>query len=438
MSKPKRLTDTQCRNAKCPQGKPHIRLPDGDGLYLKVQPSGTKTWEMRLWFPAPHKGEGKQTEKTLTLGRYPAMTLQEAREKAAQAKKLKGQGVDPAEAKQQAKAAARQQAARSATFREVAEEFVAKWQPTWSESHTQRQMGALKNHLFPFIGERPIAELEPPDLLEAMLRVEKNGARDMAARVRALAGQVFRYAVSHGKAQRDISADLLGALAPRQPGHFAAITDPAPFGAFLRATRGYRGSFVVQCALRFAPLVFQRPGEVRGATWQEIDLDAAMWTIPAARMKRRKAGKEYGAPHLVPLSRQAVSILRELRPFADSAGHVFPGERRGRPISDNTVRTAFHTMGFASDVQTFHGLRASARTMLRERLGFPPEVIEEQLAHTKPDPLKGAYDRAEYMEQRIPMMQVWADYCDALADGVEPERAAEIAKAAKVGRGAQH
>ena len=437
MPKHQLLKDTHCRAAKCPQGKKHVRLPDGDGLYLQVLPSGSKSWVMRLWFPAPHKGEGKQTEKILTLGRYPAMTLQEAREKAAQAKKLKGQGVDPAEAKQQAKATARQQAARSATFREVAEEFVAKWQPSWSESHAQRVMGALKNHLFPFIGKRLIAELEPSDLREAVLRVEKNGAPDMARRVRALAGQVFRYAVSTGRAERDIAADLRGALAPWQPGHFAAITDPVRFGEFLRATRGYRGSFVVQCALRLAPLVFQRPSEMRCATWEEIDLDAAMWTIPAARMKRRKAGKEYGAPHPVPLSRQAVDILRELRPFADSAGHVFPGERKGRPISDNTIRTALLTMGFASNEQTVHGLRASARTMLKERLGFPPDFIEEQLAHTKPDPLKGAYDRAEYMEQRIPMMQVWADYCDALADGVEPERAAEIAKAAKAGRGAR-
>ena len=401
------LSAVECRNAKCPQGKKHTRLSDGDGLYLKVVPSGTKTWEMRLWFPAPHKGEGKQTEKTLTLGRFPAMTLQEARE------------------------------ARSTTFRDAAEEFVAKWQSSWSESHTQRQMGALGNHLFPFIGERPIAELEPPDLLEVVLRVEKNGAPDMARRVRQVAGQVFRYAVSHGKAQRDISADIRDALAPRQQRHYAAITDPARFGEFLRATRGYKGHFVVQCALRLAPLVFQRPSELRCATWAEIDLDAAMWAIPAARMKRRKYGKEHGKPHPVPLSRQAVNILRELRPLANSAGHIFPGERKGRPISDNTIRAAFLTLGFASDEQTFHGLRSSAQSMLMERLGFSFEVTDAQLAHSKRDPLKGAYDRTEYMEQRCAMMQVWADYCDALADGVEPERAAELAKAAKDGKAQQ-
>ena len=242
-----------------------------------------------------------------------------------------------------------------------------------------------------------------------------------------LAGQIWRYAVGQRKATRDIAADLKNALPPRVRGHFGAITDPAAFGAFLRAIRGYRGSFVVQCALRLAPLLFQRPSEVRLGRWEEIDLDAAMWTIPAQRMKRRKEGKEHGAPHLVPLSRQAVDILRELRPVTGNSGYVFPGERKGRPISDNTLRSALLTLGFASDVQTVHGLRASARTMLRERLGFPADVIEEQLSHKKHDPLNGAYDRAEYVEQRIPMMQAWSNYCDALADGIEPSRAAEIA-----------
>ena len=421
-----RLSDTMCRSAKCPAGKRLVRLPDGDGLYLQVMSGekAVKTWVVRVWLTG---NEGKQKEKMLTLGRYPAMSLQEARDRARAAKRQQAEGIDPAHAKQQAKAAARVQEARSATFREVATEFVAKWQATWSESHAARQMGMLKNHLFPFIGERPIAELEPPDLLEAIERVEKNGAPEMAARVRSFAGQIFRYAVGRGKATRDIAADLQDALAPRVRRHFGAITDPSAFGAFLRAIHGYQGSFVVQCALRLAPLLFLRPSEMRLGRWEEIDLDGALWTIPAQRMKRRKAGKEHGDPHLVPLSRQALDILRELHPVTKNMGYVFPGERKGRPISDNTLRSALLTLGFSSDVQTVHGLRASARTMLKERLDFPAEWVEEQLAHTKPDPLKGAYDRTEYMDQRIPMMQVWSDYCSALADGVEPERAAEVA-----------
>ncbi len=420
-----RLSDTTCRSAKCPAGKRQVRIPDGDGLYLQVTEGGVKTWVVRVWFT----DEGKQKEKVLTLGRYPALPLQDARDAARAAKKLQDEGIDPAQAKQQAKAAARQQAARSVTFREAATEFVAKWQNTWSESHAARQMGMLKNHLFPWLGERPIGEMEPPELLEAVERVEKNGAPEMAARVRSLAGQIFRYAVRKGWATRDIAADLKGALPPRVRGHFPAITDPVRFGELLRAIHAYKGSFVVQCALRLAPLVFQRPGqELRLATWEEIDFDTATWAIPAARMKRRKAGKEHGAPHIVPLSKQALAILRELRPVTEHTGYVFPGERKGRPISDNTLRTALINLGFGKE-QAVHALRTSARTMLDERLHFPKWVIEEQLSHQRPDPLHGAYDRAQYVEQRIQMMQCWADYCYALRDGVEPKRAAEIALA---------
>ncbi len=417
-----RLSDTTCLSAKCSAGRRVERFPDGDGLYLQVMASGVKTWVVRVFLP-------NDKEKMLTLGRYPALGLSEARDAARAAKKLQGEGVDPAQAKQEAKAAARVQAARSVTFREAATEFVAQWQPTWSESHAARQMGMLKNHLFPFIGERPIGEMESPELLEAVLRVKENGAAEMAARVRSLAGQIWRYAVQKGWATRDIAADLRDALPPRVRGHFPAITDPARFGELLRAIKGYRGSFVVQCALRLAPLFFLRPGEeLRLAEWKEFDLDAATWFVPAKRLKRRKEGKEHGKPHLVPLSHQAVDILRELRQVTGGTGYVFPGARKGRPISSNTLRTALITMGFGEE-QAVHALRTSARTMLDERLHFPREVIEEQLTHIRPDPLHHAYDRAQYVEQRIQMMQCWSDYCSALADGVEPSRAAEIALA---------
>jgi integrase len=250
--------------------------------------------------------------------------------------------------------------------------------------------------------------------------VEERGAVETADRGLMLARQVWRYGVATGRVDRDITADLKGALSPYRGTHFAAITDPVKLGDLIRAIRAYKGGPIVRAALQLAPMLFQRPGELRGAAWAEIDLDAALWTIPAARMKRGKDGKENGDPHLVPLPRQAVDILRGLHGYTGHGTMVFPGERsHDRPISENSVRTALITMGYTPDVQTWHGFRATARTMLAERLDCDPLVIEAQLAHAVKDANGRAYNRTQYLKHRAAMMQQWADYQDKLAAGAD-------------------
>ena len=432
MSRPKRLTDTQCRNAKCPQGKPHIRLSDGDGLYLKVLPSGTKAWEMRLWFPAPHKGEGKQTEKTLTLGRYPVITLQEAREKAAQAKKLKGQGVDPAEEKKRTKAAARQQ--QGATLRGATEDWFSTRSKSWVDSYKAKVRGALERDLLPRMGERPIVDITPQELLDVLKKVEERTVKT-AHNLLSYASQIWRFAMPMHDGLKDITVGLKERLTPFHRGHYAAITDPQQFGALLRAIRGYAGSSVVRAVLELAPLVFLRPGsELIEAQWGEFDLEAGIWNVPSQRMKRPKAEKETNAPHVVYLSRQAVRILADLRPLSKGlnagtdADYVFPSTKsRGKPISNNTINAALDSMGYTHDIHRAHGFRTSARTMLEEQLHIQRRAIEAQLAHTTDEKLGTAYDRTQFLEERRQMMQVWADYLDALRDGMEPESAARLA-----------
>jgi integrase len=257
-------------------------------------------------------------------------------------------------------------------------------------------------------------------LLATLRKVEERGAVETADRGLMLARQVWRYGVATGRVGRDVTADLKGALSPYRGKHFAAITDPAKLGELIRAIKGYKGGPIVRAALQLAPMLFQRPGELRGAAWAEIDLQAALWTIPAARMKRTKDGKENGDPHLVPLPNQAVRILEILKPYTESTGLVFPGERqRSKPISENSVRTALIAMGYTPDIQTWHGFRATARTMLAERLECDPLVIEAQLAHSVRDANGRAYNRTTYLKQRTAMMQQWADYLDKLAAGAD-------------------
>jgi integrase len=287
----------------------------------------------------------------------------------------------------------------------------------------------LERDLFPWLGERRLKEIEPMELLATLRKVEERGAVETADRGLMLCRQIWRYGVATGRVDRDIAADLKGALSPYRGKHFAAITDPVKFGELLRAITVYRGGPVVRAALQLAPLLFQRPGELRGAAWAEIDLDAALWTVPAARMKRGKDGKEHGDPHLVPLSRQALAILRSLHPLTGHGALVFPGERsHDRPISENSVRTALITLGYTPDLQTWHGFRATARTMLAERLDCDPLVIEAQLAHAVKDANGRAYNRTQYMQHRAAMMQQWADYLDKLRKGADvfelPQRAA--------------
>jgi integrase len=263
-------------------------------------------------------------------------------------------------------------------------------------------------------------EIEAVELLATLRKVEQRGAVETADRGLMLARQVWRYGVATGRVSRDITGDLKGAMSPYRGTHFAAITDPVKLGDMIRAIRAYRGGPIVRAALQLAPILFQRPGELRGAAWAEIDLDAALWTIPAMRMKRGKDGKENGDPHLVPLPRQAVEILRGLHGYTGQGAMVFPGERsHDRPISENSVRTALITMGYTPEIQTWHGFRATARTMLAERLECDPLVIEAQLAHAVKDTNGRAYNRTTYLKQRTAMMQQWADYLDKLAAGAD-------------------
>ncbi len=411
------LTDSQCKNAKCPADRPRARMADAGGLYLEVSPAGSKRW---FW---KYRRGGK--EFRLALGSYPSVGLTAARRARDAARLQRAEGTDPIQAKKVQKLKAANPAGD--TFKVVALEWFEKQEPLWSEAYAVRAKRQFERDLFPWVGERRLADIEPVELLAALRKVEERGAVETASRGLDLARQVWRYGVATGRVSRDMTADLKGALSPYRGKHFAAITEPVRLGELLRAIKGYKGGPIVRAALQLAPMLFQRPGELRGATWAEIDMDGALWTIPAARMKRGKEGKENGQPHLVPLPTQAVRILEVLKPYTESTGLVFPGERqRSKPISENSVRTALIAMGYTSDVQTWHGFRATARTMLAEVLEFDPLVIEAQLAHSVRDANGRAYNRTTYLKQRQEMMQHWADYLEKLTSGanvVELKRA---------------
>lgn len=405
--------------AKKPQAAPY-RLPDGSGLYLLIRPDGKKWWRLDY----THAGK----RKTLSLGTYPDTGLALARRKAAAERELVAAGIDPSAARKSEKA---QQAETRETERRLAEgipladsfeaiarEWFEKFSAGWVASHADKIIRRLERDIFPWLGTRPIAEIKAPDLLSAVRRIEDRGAIETAHRALQNCGQVFRYAIATGRAERDISADLRGALVPVSKTHLPAITDPKQIGGLLRSLDGYAGFFVTKCALRIAPLVFVRPGELRKAEWAEIDLDNAEWTIPAERMKMRQ-------PHLVPLSRQAAEILRELHAVTGRGQYVFPGARtNGRPMSDNAVLAALRRMGIPKEEMTGHGFRAMARTVLDEVLGFRPDWIEHQLAHAVRDPNGRAYNRTAHLTKRREMMQAWADYLDALkVENVVPFKA---------------
>lgn len=404
------LTDTEIR--KTAPRETQYRLADGGGMYLEVKPSGAKYWRLKYRF------NGK--EKVLALGVYPTVSLKDAREKREAAKRVLAGGDDPGVAKKTEKRIKRLSAENS--FEAISLEWHAKFSPALSKSHGDKMLSLLKLAVNPYIGARPIADLEPPDVLDVMHRIERTGAVSQAHRVRVLIGQVMRYAIATGRAKRDIAADLKGAIPPVRIKHHAAITDPAKLGDLLRAIHAYKGSPVVGAALQFSPLVFQRPGEIRGAEWAEIDLDAAMWTIPAARMKRNKTGKEFGPDHLVPLSSQAVKLLRDQRTKTGKSKYVFPSRYSPeRCMSDPAMSVAFKRMGFDADTALPHGWRATARTLAVEELGFPAEVVEMQLAHDVRDSLGRAYNRTQWLDKRRELMQRWADYLDGLREKAAPK-----------------
>jgi len=393
------LTDTAIRNAK-PAEKTK-KLFDGGGLYLEVAPGGGKWWRVKYRFG------GK--EKRLSLGVYPDVSLKDARERRDEVRKLLANEIDPGENRKAKKATKVERAANS--FEVVAREWFAKHSPNWSDNHADRIIRRLERDIFPWIGGKPIADITAPQLLEATRRIEQRGALETAHRALGNCGQVFRYAVATGRADRDPSGDLRGALPPVKGKHFASVTEPTQVAEVLRALDGYEGTFTVNCALRLAPLVFVRPGELRHAQWADIDLDATEWRYTVTKTDTQ---------HIVPLSNQVVEILRQLHPLTGRGRYVFPSARSAaRPMSDNAILAAMRRMGISKEEMSGHGFRAMARTILDEVLGFRPDYIEHQLAHAVRDPNGRAYNRTAHLPERRKMMQDWADYLDKLKASAE-------------------
>ena len=394
------LIDTKIRNAK-PKDKQY-KLFDRDGLFMIVTPAGGKWWRFKYRFG------GK--EKLLSLGTYPKVGLAKARTRRDRAREQVADGIDPGQVRKALKAS---KANTENTFEVVAREWHAKFMATWTPGHAAMILRRLELNVFPWIGARPIIDIKAPELLMVLRRIESRGALETAHRIKIICGQVFRYAVATGRAERDPAADLRGALPPTKPKHFAAITNPEKVAGLLRAIDGYQGSFVTKCALRLAPLLFVRPGELRKMEWAEIDLEAAEWNIPAKKIKTRQ-------PHLVPLARQSIEILKDLHPLTGTGRYVFPSPRTSqRPMSNNGILSALRRMGFEKDEMSGHGFRAMARTILDEVLQIRPDYIEHQLAHAVRDPNGRAYNRTAFLPERRKMMQTWADYLDGVKAGAK-------------------
>jgi integrase len=388
------LSDAKIKNAK-PRKKP-LRMFDERGLYLEVSPAGGKWWRFKY--------RHSDKEKRLSLGVYPDVSLRTARDLRDDARKLLAAGIDPGAHRKAKKAASAESAANS--FEVVTREWFSKYSPNWAPGHASRVIRLFERDLFPWIGERPIAEVAAPVLLSVIRRIESRGALDTAHRARGSCSQVFRYAIATSRCERDPSADLRGALPPVEGEHFAATTDPAQFAELYRAMDGYHGTPTVRCALRLAPLVFVRPGELRKAEWKDFYLEAAEWRHVSSKTK---------TPLITPLSRQALGILREIKPLTGEGRYVFPGARTNkRPMSDNAILAAMRRMGIDKDEMTGHGFRAVARTILDEVLGVRPDLIDHQLAHAVKDPNGRAYNRTSFLPERRDMMQQWADYLDKL------------------------
>jgi integrase len=383
------LTETKIRASKSKQ-KPY-KLADGKGLHLTIAPEGGRWWRLRY----RHRGK----EKMLSLGTYPEVGLAAARERRDSARKLIADGVDPSAERKASKAL------DADTFEVMAREFMDKQRRKVTESTWQRDMDQFERIYFPTLGAKAISSLAAPDLLTCLRRVEKAGNVETAHRARGLAGRVFRYAIALGKAKHDVAADLRGALEPAIKRSYPAITDPAEVGALMRAIDGYTGHPVAAAALRLAPLLFVRPGELRKAEWAEFDLDGEepMWRIPAEKMKARRE-------HLVPLCARAVAILKELKAITGRRSYVFPAiGQADRPMSENTLGAALLRMGYAREVMVAHGFRSMASTLLNEQ-GWHPDVIELQLAHKDKDETRRTYNRAARLPDRRKMMTAWADY----------------------------
>ena len=392
------LTDTKIKSLR--PGTALYRVADEKGLCIEVPPVGARRWRVRYRFG--------QKAGMLSVGTYPEVSLKQARARRDEIRRQIEQGIDPSAAREAAKDAL----AGEGSFDALAREWYHQYAPGWNPAHASRIWRRLEVDLLPWLGKRPVQQLEAPELLACLRRIQARGALETAHRALQTLSLVFRYGVATGRAQRDPAADLRGALPPVRVKHFAAITDPKTIGALLRDLDGYEGSFVTRCALQLAPLLFVRPGELRQAEWSEFDLDSTEWRIPDHKMKMRHA-------HIVPLSTQALAILRELQALTGRGRYLFPGLRTAdRPMSENTVNAALRRLGYDQTQMTGHGFRGMASTLLNE-MGWHRDAIERQLAHAEKDGVRAAYNRAEHLPKRRRMMQAWADYLDGLKRGAE-------------------
>ncbi|MEC4747895.1 integrase arm-type DNA-binding domain-containing protein [Methylomicrobium sp. Wu6] len=395
------LSDIQARRAK-PKDKPY-KLADENGLYLYITPQGGKLWRFN------YRNGGKQ--KTLSFGAYPYVGLSDAREKLAESRKLLAAGSDPSAQRKALKAANAERAANS--FEVIAREWHHIHMSDKTEDHAKRTLVRLDKDVFPWLGGRPLVEIEAPEILTVLRRIEARGANELAHTAKRTIGQIFRFAIATGRATRNPVPDLQGALKPVLVTHYSAITDPGKIGELLRAVYGYTGNLETRCAFKLSFFVMLRPGEVRKAEWCDINLDRKEWRIPGHKMKMRDE-------HIVPLSSQAIEILEEIRPLTGSGRYVFPSVRSAeRPMSENTITGALRRLGYGGDEMTAHGFRSMASTRLNESHLFHPDAIERQLAHGERDSVRAAYNRAQYLPERVKMLQWWADYLDSLRLGAE-------------------
>ncbi|MGV8057116.1 MAG: tyrosine-type recombinase/integrase [Smithellaceae bacterium] len=394
------LNEMKVRKAK-PQEKPY-KISDSGGLYLHVTEKGSKLWRLK------YRYDGKQ--KLLAFGSYPEISLQDARQRREDARKLLANDVDPGAVRKAQKQA---KVEDTETVEVIAREWHEKFKSTWTEGHAAKLMRCLERDVFPWIGTRPIKEIKAPELLTVLRRVESRGVLEGAHRVRGICNMIFRYAISTGRAERNPAQDLIGSLPPAKEKHLAAITEPKEVRELLLAIDGYVGSYVVKLALQLSPLVFVRPGELRHMEWTEVDFENALWSIPAEKMKMRE-------PHLVPLSLQSIKILEEIKKLTGESKYAFPSGRTfDRPMSNNAILAALRRMGYTKDEMTPHGFRAMARTIIDEVLQVRPDFIEAQLAHRVSDPLGRSYNRTQHLNERRKMMQTWADYLDGLKTGAK-------------------
>lgn len=404
------LSVTSIRNAK-PKGKPY-KLADERGLFLLVQPSGGMLWRFKYRIDGRDEaGAPKRVEKKLGLGTYPDVSLKDARDRRDEARALLAKGIDPADQKRRDKLAAQTSAAN--TFRAIAKAYIEKNTRDGLAEATVRKREWFLSLLNKAIGHRPVAEIAPVEILEAVRPYEAAKNDEKAHRTLQFVGQVFRYAIANQLAPSDPTRDLRGALASRKPKHHAAILEPKRVGELLRAIDGYEGQPITRIALQLSPYVFVRPGELRRAEWAEIDLDGAVWRIPASKMKGRQE-------HAVPLSRQALALLSEAGKLTGGGKYVFPSIRTpADPMSENTVNAGLRRLGFAGDEMTAHGFRSTASTLLNESGKWSPDAIERALAHKDKDMVRAAYHRGAHWNERVGMAQWWADYLDTLRTGAK-------------------